>query len=259
MAPIGSSEMNITQSDAAGVYRLDKVLPGRYRIQAFAEGMSVYYPPASDIEALETVIVTEGTFHVGPNFTMVLLLNPQQPAQAAGAETRGKETAAIYSKLLPTVVVPEGNALYLIREKKAVSADLPQIRCTTLPRHQPFWNDVLSDLNARRDSPGNIERALTVAKPYLLADDAEVRQFSERILSGLVTGAPPPVRNPQLEGAKAIYTFSDVFFNRTQTIAVVYATTWCGITCGNGGWRVFEKSANGDWAEALANCGIWVA
>jgi hypothetical protein len=120
MAPIGSSEMNITQSDAAGVYRFDKVLPGRYRIQAFAEGMSVYYPPASDIEALETVIVTEGTFRVGPNFTMVLLLNPQQSRSSGRrGDTREGDCCNLLQTSFQPVVVPEGNALYLIAREES--------------------------------------------------------------------------------------------------------------------------------------------
>ena len=65
--------------------------------------------------------------------------------------------------------------------------------------------------------------------------------------------------DPRFQGAKAVYRFSDVFFNRERTVALVYASVSCGFLCGNGGWRVLEKSSKGEWSEVFANCSGWVA
>lgn len=58
----------------------------------------------------------------------------------------------------------------------------------------------------------------------------------------------PP--NPQdaatFHGAPALYGFSEVYFNVPHTVALVYATQWCGGLCGEGFWSAFELQG-GKW------------
>jgi hypothetical protein len=48
-------------------------------------------------------------------------------------------------------------------------------------------------------------------------------------------------------GAPGLSSFSQVYFNAHHTVAMVYASGWCGGTCAQAFWVVFEKDSMGQW------------
>ena len=60
------------------------------------------------------------------------------------------------------------------------------------------------------------------------------------------------------EGAPSLYGFSLVFFNKTHTVALVYATHWCGVVCGEGYWVALTLQ-NGTWNQLDWNTGGWIS
>ena len=54
---------------------------------------------------------------------------------------------------------------------------------------------------------------------------------------------------PEFNGAPALYGFSEVYFNAKRTVALVYATHWCGALCGEGFWLGLTLQ-DGKWKRA---------
>lgn len=50
------------------------------------------------------------------------------------------------------------------------------------------------------------------------------------------TQFPKTAASEKYRGAAALYGFSEVYFNVHHTVALVYATHWCGGLCGEGFW-----------------------
>lgn len=59
-------------------------------------------------------------------------------------------------------------------------------------------------------------------------------------------------------GAPALYGFSAVYFNARQTVALVYATHWCGGLCGQGFWIALELK-NGEWKQLGWHAVSWIS
>jgi hypothetical protein len=62
----------------------------------------------------------------------------------------------------------------------------------------------------------------------------------------------------KFKGAPAIYGFSEVYFNAPHTVALVYATHWCGGLCGQGFWVAFALQ-DGEWKELRWNSASWIS
>ena len=56
----------------------------------------------------------------------------------------------------------------------------------------------------------------------------------------------------------ALFSLSEIAFDRARTHAVVSYTFWCGSLCGNGATWVFEKVGN-EWKKTDRNCGGWIS
>lgn len=50
-------------------------------------------------------------------------------------------------------------------------------------------------------------------------------------------------------GATGIISLSNVYFNRTHTLAMLYYGRWCGNLCASWGWEVYEKK-EGRWVPS---------
>jgi hypothetical protein len=51
----------------------------------------------------------------------------------------------------------------------------------------------------------------------------------------------------KFQGASALYAFSEVYFNAHHTVAIVYATHWCGKQCVQGSWAAFTLDNSQVW------------
>jgi len=58
--------------------------------------------------------------------------------------------------------------------------------------------------------------------------------------------------------ATALFSMSEIAFDKEHHFGVVSYHFWCGSLCGNGSTIVFEK-INGAWRDANRNCGGWVS
>jgi len=56
----------------------------------------------------------------------------------------------------------------------------------------------------------------------------------------------------------ALFSMSEIAFDKEHQFAVVSYHFWCGSLCGNGSTIVFEK-INGVWQNANRNCGGWIS
>ena len=56
----------------------------------------------------------------------------------------------------------------------------------------------------------------------------------------------------------ALFSMSEIAFDKEQRFAVVSYSFWCGSLCGNGSTLVFEK-VKGEWRNAKRNCGSWIS
>jgi hypothetical protein len=56
----------------------------------------------------------------------------------------------------------------------------------------------------------------------------------------------------------ALFSMSEIAFDKEHDYAVVSYSFWCGSLCGNGTTEVFEK-VSGEWRRTDRNCGGWVS
>ena len=83
----------------------------------------------------------------------------------------------------------------------------------------------------------------STTKPYVILDPnvaTEIMLHSAR-LSDL------PIVRERYAGAEHLLIFSDVFFNRKRTVALVNIDSWCGGLCGVSRWIALEKGKDGVW------------
>jgi len=77
--------------------------------------------------------------------------------------------------------------------------------------------------------------------PVHLLNPAEQAEF--RTVHGRVDSPAAE----KYKGAPALYAFSEVYFNAHHTVAIVYATHWCGGLCGQGFWAAFMLDNDNVW------------
>jgi hypothetical protein len=58
--------------------------------------------------------------------------------------------------------------------------------------------------------------------------------------------------------ATALFSMSEIGFDKDHRHAVVSYRFWCGTLCGNGSTLVFEKAGN-EWKKTKRNCGGWIS
>jgi hypothetical protein len=93
----------------------------------------------------------------------------------------------------------------------------------------------------------------TTAPVHLLTPDEQeefrMARFAEIKDSTAVT---------KFKGAPALYGFSQVYFNAHHTVALVYATQWCGGLCAQGIWFAFALEG-GQWKQQKWNATNWIS
>ena len=58
--------------------------------------------------------------------------------------------------------------------------------------------------------------------------------------------------------ATALFSLSEIAFDKEHKHAVVSYSFWCGSVCGNGATWLFEKIGN-EWKKTNRNCGGWIS
>ena len=163
--------------------------------------------------------------------------------QGASADLdREADTYSIYSLLLtnpPTSHGPDNNEIYLIGGTTVPG--IPAEPCVTVPpgvsadRGQRMA-EVLADYHARKDQRTALKPMFKIPKPYQILPTTGIAEFEA-------------VRSRLPQKVSDFSRLSDVYFDHNRTIALTQLSTWCGSLCGLFRWRVFEKSADGQWQE----------
>ncbi len=213
----------------------------------------------------------------------VLLFPAWAPSQTAPSTStipmppdRADDSYRIYSSLLP-LGETGGNSwphdLWLVRDAtiSAVPADQP---CApppnadhTFPGMNPHLDvhpppDQVQDyLEILRDFDVHCHDRIkldadkwNVKAPIRLLSPEEQKEFES-------TRFGPAKDNPasaKFKGAPALYGFSEVYFNAAHTVALVYATHWCGGLCGQGFWLAFALD-DGKWKPLRWAATSWIS
>jgi hypothetical protein len=190
-------------------------------------------------------------------------------------EDRAAASYQIYSSLVPlgeTATAMWPHSLWLIQDTTI----------TSIPDNQPCFENS----NQRPDSAVNPHSAVQPTNDRLQDFSEILEDFDHHChdhvlleaakfkLSGAIrllnkkeqeefqsTRMGPDRNNAvaaKYSGAPALYAFSEVYFNRAHTAALVYATHWCGSLCGQGFWVAFALT-NGRWKTLPWNSVSWIS
>lgn len=96
--------------------------------------------------------------------------------------------------------------------------------------------------------------AFRVSTPVRLLNVQEQKEFQ----STREARNPNTAAARKYEGAAALYAFSEVYFNAHHTVALVYATHWCGGLCGQGFWIALALK-NGQWIPLPWIASHWIS
>jgi hypothetical protein len=189
--------------------------------------------------------------------------SPAEPAIPMPAD-RADDSYRIYSSLLPLGETAGNNwphELWLVQDAtiSAVPADEPCSPPPNTDHSAPGMNphldvhppqDQLQDyLEILRDFDLHCHDRIkldpdkwNVKAPLRLLSPEEQKEFE----STRFGGAKDTPAVAKFKGAAALYAFSEVYFNVPHTVALVYATHWCGGLCGEGFWLAFSLK-DGEW------------
>ena len=106
------------------------------------------------------------------------------------------------------------------------------------PDSERAFQEAVQDFRARRQNRAQLEHRLKLDRPYTLVSAHGVAEFSK--------GAP--AADSDLQGIADITRFSEVYFNTTQTAALVYTDSVCANPCSDGQWIYLEKR-DGQWVR----------
>jgi len=120
-------------------------------------------------------------------------------------------------------------------------------------RMQDF-NEILADFDAHcHDHISLSATAWQTKVPVHLLTPAEQKEFE----STRWEKADEAVK-AKYQGASGLYSFGEVYFNERHTVALVYATHWCGYLCGEGFWFAFAFE-NGRWSLQQWATDHWIS
>ena len=186
------------------------------------------------------IVMMLGRVRLTPVCLLLLFLGTSGRAAEPKSLT---ETYEIYSALLsdPSVSHSDRNSKYVIADRTLVSkqmADTPDTPCLRTPQLSPEnLAQIMSDFRRHKDVRVPLQRIFSLSKPYVLLSPQQIVEFEKR-------PSPPPAADPD-SGAQDLIRLSNVFFNQSRTVAMVYVSARCGGLCGEWGWRVLQKTSSG--------------
>jgi hypothetical protein len=179
------------------------------------------------------------------------------PAITVMPQDRARDAYLIYSSLLPlgeTAGSGWPHDLWLVRDttievipaaqpcapkpgSKEDSFDMnPHIAVQPPKASAQDFQEILSDFDAHCHERSRLESGgWLLNAPIRLLDEKGQQKF----VDSRMKRDPDPGARAEFQGAAALYGFSRVFFNASHTVALVYATHWCGGLCGQGFWVAF--------------------
>ena len=178
----------------------------------------------------------------------------QQDRPTAADADRDNDVRAIYSWLITHSTGQD--QLYLIAPETIYQARYPSEGCFDVPPdHAADFRQIRANFdrskNALQFAPGTVLYFTTrkvptffsTTKPYVILDPNVANEIM--LHSSLLSDSP--IVRERYPGAEHLLIFSDVFFNRKRTVALVNFDSWCGGLCGSPMWIAFEKGDDGVW------------
>jgi hypothetical protein len=118
------------------------------------------------------------------------------------------------------------------------------------------YDQIMADFDTHCHDRLRLEADQFAVTPRVhLLDEAEQKEFRSTRFGA--HKADPAVA-AKYKGAPALYAFSVVYFNAHHTVALVYATHWCGGLCGQGMWLAFEHE-DGAWHPLRWAASSWIS
>jgi hypothetical protein len=179
------------------------------------------------------LIVTTGSFAQSPS---------QPPPSLPVITNHASDSYAIYSLLLSggiakNVSARRGQQLTIADTTVSVDdmdpATEPDSELQPPAESERAFQETLRDFHARGQERVQLEHSFKLDRPYTLLSANEVDAFRK--------SAAADSGSQRIAG---ITRFSEVYFNTTQTAALVYADSLCPSPCANGQWIYLEKNGN---------------
>jgi hypothetical protein len=107
----------------------------------------------------------------------------------------------------------------------------------------------------QRCFPEEMRQTLADALADFTATNSETWRFDVHAIENIRVGGPTRARGP----LRSEISFSAIGFNRERTVAVIYATYWCGPLCARGTYYLLDKR-DGQWTNVreMGRCG-WIS
>jgi hypothetical protein len=179
------------------------------------------------------LIVTRGSFAQSP---------PQPPPSLPVISNHASDAYAIYSLLVPhTTRANSSSSQRVAIADTTVSIDDMQTATGPESELQPpsgsenAFHEALQDFYAHRQERVQLQHRFKLDRPYDLVNGEQLAEFRKSL------------------GAYASLTlFSQVYFNHTQTAALVYSVSVCATPCANSRWIYLEKR-DGQWVRGFSS------
>lgn len=186
---------------------------------------------------------------------------------------RAEDSYRIYSSLMPLGETAGKNwprELWLVRDITVtiVSSDLPcqpdsksvdassmnpHVAIHPTDDHREDFDEILQDFDKHCHDPIRLDpNAWKLPVPVRLLNSKQQAEF------GTTRGFPERNAEDNYKGAPALYGFSEVYFNAKHTVALVYATHYCGSLCGEGFWIALALEG-GEWKRLRWKTNGWIS
>ncbi len=205
-------------------------------------------------------------------FLTVCLLSTSLPVRAQQSTTdnlsspipleRRMESFAIYAKLLPngeTALPQWPHAMWLVQDATVtvvpdgqpcapapgpdVSPMNPHEYVHPTPDHGEDFKEILEDFDRHCHDRLMLQPDIWhLSVPVLLLTPEEQREAQETQFGTRGDGD----LGAKYKGASAIFGFSEVYFNKRHTVAMVFLVDWCGNLCGHESWLALALE-DGRW------------
>jgi hypothetical protein len=185
---------------------------------------------------------------LGLAITTSTALIPAQTRNAAPPDRR-PDSYQIYSLIMPGQVFTDmdSGGPWAIADSTVNEDDMnPKLAPEAFlqpPADNPRgFQEAVSDYNQRKKERQVLTRHFKLSRSYTLLAPSDVARFKAARISPMGSSDDQSTYSQYL----GITFLSEVYFNTTQTAALVYILDWCGNLCSQSAWVYLEKR-DGAW------------
>jgi hypothetical protein len=154
---------------------------------------------------------------------------------------RDRDVQAVYSWVI-NHSADDGKIILIAPQTNA--SQYPHQRCLAVPPNRAGdFRELRSDFDRRKNTAGQVPEILSTSKPYVILDPS----LANQVIWYSPSLSESPVIRERYPGVQRLLIFSEVYFNRKRTVALVQVDGWCGGLCGTSHWTALEKGKDGAW------------